>query len=77
MLSVSSLQGHSQSGASDRISGQEFGACLQGNLQKTESETILAHLKSSKWNVSKAARSLGLSRNTLYRKMKIYGITRH
>ncbi len=77
MLSVSNLQGHLQSGASDRSSEQEFGACLQGNLQKTESETILAHLRSAKWNVSKAARSLGLSRNTLYRKMKTYGINRH
>jgi transcriptional regulator of acetoin/glycerol metabolism len=77
MLSVSSIQEHAVSGALDRVSEQELGACLQGNLQKTERETILAHLKSAKWNVSKAARSLGVSRNTLYRKMKTYGIDRH
>ncbi|SNZ20830.1 sigma-54-dependent Fis family transcriptional regulator [Cohaesibacter gelatinilyticus] len=62
---------------SEHTISQELGSGLQSNLQKTEYETILSHLRCAKWNVSKAARSLGLSRNTLYRKMKIYSINRH
>ena len=39
-----------------------------------EKEFILSKLKEVNWNVSRAARSLGLERSYLYRKMKTYGI---
>jgi len=39
-----------------------------------EKEFILSKLKETNWNVSRAARLLGLERSYLYRKMKTYGI---
>src|SRR5262245_1287159 len=39
-----------------------------------EKEFILSKLKEHNWNVSQAARALGLERSYLYRKMKTYGI---
>ena len=39
-----------------------------------EKEFILSKLKEVNWNVSRAARLLGLERSYLYRKMKTYGI---
>jgi two-component system nitrogen regulation response regulator NtrX len=39
-----------------------------------EKEFILSKLKENNWNVSQAARALGLERSYLYRKMKTYGI---
>jgi two-component system nitrogen regulation response regulator NtrX len=39
-----------------------------------EKDFILAKLRECGWNVSRAARSLGLERSYLYRKMKVYGI---
>jgi transcriptional regulator of acetoin/glycerol metabolism len=37
-------------------------------------EFILSRLREANWNVSQAARLLGLERSYLYRKMKTYGI---
>jgi two-component system nitrogen regulation response regulator NtrX len=39
-----------------------------------EKEFILSKLKEVNWNISRAARVLGLERSYLYRKMKTYGI---
>jgi two-component system nitrogen regulation response regulator NtrX len=39
-----------------------------------EREFILSKLKETNWNISQAARLLGLERSYLYRKMKTYGI---
>ena len=39
-----------------------------------EKEFILSKLREYNWNVSQAARALGLERSYLYRKMKTYGI---
>src|SRR5262245_37192066 len=39
-----------------------------------EKEFILSKLREFNWNVSQAARALGLERSYLYRKMKTYGI---
>ena len=39
-----------------------------------EKEFILSKLKEYSWNVTQAARALGLERSYLYRKMKAYGI---
>jgi two-component system nitrogen regulation response regulator NtrX len=39
-----------------------------------EKEFILTKLREYNWNVSQAARALGLERSYLYRKMKTYGI---
>ncbi|WP_157888373.1 helix-turn-helix domain-containing protein [Neptunicoccus sediminis] len=41
-----------------------------------ERRLILDALSSSRWNVSEAARKLGIGRATLNRKLKRYGISR-
>ena len=41
-----------------------------------EKETLLDAVRSANWNVSKAARTLGIGRATINRKMKAYGICR-
>ena len=39
-------------------------------IQIKERETVLAMLDEHRWNVSNVAKTLGISRNTLYRKMR-------
>jgi len=43
-------------------------------LDKIEKQTLQQALRESKGNKSKAAKLLGISRDTLYRKMKLFGI---
>jgi transcriptional regulator of acetoin/glycerol metabolism len=43
-------------------------------LDMAERDALLRVLEATHWNVSRAAKSLGLSRNTLYRRMHRYGI---
>ncbi|EXJ15934.1 sigma-54-dependent Fis family transcriptional regulator [Imhoffiella purpurea] len=45
-----------------------------GTLAIAEREALLELLEDARWNVSRVAKNLGLSRNTLYRRMKRYGI---
>jgi len=39
-------------------------------IQLNERGTVLAMLEENRWNVSNVAKALGISRNTLYRKMR-------
>jgi transcriptional regulator of acetoin/glycerol metabolism len=48
-----------------------------GALQQAERQALLDSLQAHAWNVSDCARQLGLSRNTLYRKLQRHGIRRH
>ncbi len=43
-------------------------------LGVAERDAILRELEAAHWNVTRVATKLSLSRNTLYRKMKRYGI---
>jgi transcriptional regulator of acetoin/glycerol metabolism len=43
---------------------------------ETRQEDIEKALTSTDWNISKAARQLGINRRTIYRKIKKYGIQR-
>jgi sigma-54 dependent transcriptional regulator, acetoin dehydrogenase operon transcriptional activator AcoR len=43
-------------------------------LASAECAVLLRELEAMRWNVAKVARSFGVSRNTLYRKMRRYGI---
>lgn len=49
---------------------------IQVPIQTLERELIVKALESTKWRISKAAGRLGVSRVTLWRKMKDYGIRR-
>ncbi|MCT4583333.1 MAG: helix-turn-helix domain-containing protein [Peptostreptococcaceae bacterium] len=44
------------------------------NLKELEKRAIIKALNISKLNVTKASKLLGISRNTLYNKMKKYSI---
>jgi transcriptional regulator of acetoin/glycerol metabolism len=45
-------------------------------LDDAERAALIATLQSQKWHMTHAARELGLSRNTLYRKLRKHGISR-
>lgn len=45
------------------------------NMKETEKKLILEELKNANMCISAAARSLGITRNTLYRKIKKFGIS--
>ncbi|MDR1573655.1 MAG: sigma 54-interacting transcriptional regulator [Clostridiales Family XIII bacterium] len=44
-------------------------------LKQGDRETILAAFANNRWNISRTAKTLGIARNTLYKKMKEYAIT--
>jgi two-component system nitrogen regulation response regulator NtrX len=56
--------------------GSGSGHTLQEGRARYERELILVKLEENGWNVSQAARELGLERSYLYRKMKAYGISK-
>ncbi|MEX0386114.1 sigma-54-dependent Fis family transcriptional regulator [Spiribacter sp. 227] len=43
-------------------------------LEAAEKDTLLRELQQHRWNITRTAASLGVSRNTLYRKLNKYGI---
>jgi transcriptional regulator of acetoin/glycerol metabolism len=43
-------------------------------LEAAERDTLVRELGQQRWNITKTAERLGVSRNTLYRKLKKYGI---
>lgn len=64
---VTSVSNSGLSSASEQ-SGQEF------NLDKIEKNTIETVLKTHRYNISHAAKALGLTRATLYRRMEKHGL---
>ena len=52
------------------------GSRLQSVVHTSEAQTILTALHEQKWNVARTARTLGVSRATLYEKMRKFGIRR-
>ena len=53
-----------------------FESNLRARLAGSEREVLCEELKRTGWNVSAAAKSLGIDRASLHRKMKRHGITR-
>ncbi|MCY1440510.1 Acetoin catabolism regulatory protein [compost metagenome] len=45
-------------------------------LQAAERAALLAVLEGQRWHMSRVAERLGISRNTLYRKLRRHGISR-
>ena len=54
--------------------GEEAPQGLVGDLERIERNTLLNALKETGWNVSRAARILGVGRTALQYKMKKYGL---
>ncbi|WP_263264850.1 sigma-54-dependent Fis family transcriptional regulator [Pseudomonas sp. RIT-PI-S] len=52
------------------------GAAPPAPLASAEREALLAVLEAQHWQITRAAQQLGLSRNTLYRKMRRHGLGR-
>jgi len=50
-------------------------AVARQRLRETEAETIKNTLELYRWNITEAARALGIGRNTLYRKIKQFGLS--
>ena len=50
------------------------GAPMQCPLENAEREVLLGVIAQHRWNMSQVAAQLGISRNTLYRKIKRHGI---
>jgi len=48
----------------------------RGSIAEVEKSHILSVLESTGWNISNAARILGVDRGTLYNKIRTYGLTR-
>jgi len=48
-----------------------------GTIQGAEKDAIVQALLTAEGNQTKAAKALGMGRNTLWRKMKKYGIDSH
>ena len=44
------------------------------DLKETEKETIRKTLEENRWNITATAKALGIARNTLHRKIKIYDL---
>ena len=50
------------------------GIAVQCSLENAEREVLLGMIAQHRWNMSQVAAQLGISRNTLYRKIKRHGI---
>jgi transcriptional regulator of acetoin/glycerol metabolism len=46
------------------------------DFESDERERILGALQTARWNVSVVSRTLGIPRNSLYRKLARYGLSR-
>ena len=57
-------------------SGPPQAPSLPQAIERLERTMILDHLKQARWNKTKAAKSLGVSRRNLIRKVKAYGLDR-
>jgi transcriptional regulator of acetoin/glycerol metabolism len=44
------------------------------SLNSVEASELIAHLRAARWNVTATANAMGISRMTLYRRMKRFGI---
>ncbi len=53
-----------------------FAATTGRGLKESEAETIKDTLDRCQWNITEAARALGIGRNTLYRKIELFKLTR-
>ncbi len=51
-----------------------IGPPAQRGLKDTEAETIKKALEQYRWNISETAKALGIGRNTLYRKIRQFGL---
>ena len=49
---------------------------IKSPLEDAERQTLLATLERQHWHMTQVAEHLGVSRNTLYRKLRKHGITR-
>jgi sigma-54 dependent transcriptional regulator, acetoin dehydrogenase operon transcriptional activator AcoR len=63
--------GESYNSVRENLSSEEIDLC---SLEELEKRAITAALKSFKGNITQISKTLGISRNTLYQKMKKYGL---
>ncbi|MDU9403628.1 sigma-54-dependent Fis family transcriptional regulator [Pseudomonas sp. zfem004] len=61
---------------SDAIAGQARSHDGHARLENAERDALLAVLEANRWHMTHVAEHLGISRNTLYRKLRKHGIAR-
>ncbi len=54
---------------------QQLPQNIENPVAIAERDAIISELRAFRWNITNVAKKLGMSRNTLYRKMKRFGIT--
>ena len=69
-----SLSSSSSESISPPAVASEDSADAGSPLEAAEKQTLLRELQQHRWNITRTAASLGVSRNTLYRKLNKYGI---
>jgi len=57
------------------VASNSEGGTLRNAIQELERELVTAKLKETNWNISKTARTLGISRPTLYELIARYGLS--
>lgn len=51
-------------------------ACVENPLDLSERQALLSLIEAEHWHIARVAERLGISRNTLYRKLRHHGIAR-
>ena len=67
-------QGRCSRRSQEVVSGGGAARTVQSSLQDAEREVLLGMIAQHRWNMSQVAAQLGISRNTLFRKIKRLGI---
>ena len=75
MIRVSDLPDEIRRSATSAPAGDAGHAGDAGSLESAERHALLRVMQAQGWNMSRVAEKLGISRNTLYRKIKRHGIT--
>lgn len=75
-IDIDCLPGEVQAGAAGALAAKvvENAERAGPQLEVAEPQQLYAMLRQHRWNISSAAQAIGISRSTLYRKMKLYGI---
>ena len=56
--------------------GLSHGVLVQPSFLGTDNSYLLAALQQKRWHMTQVAAQLGISRNTLYRKLRKHGLSR-
>jgi DNA-binding NtrC family response regulator len=76
MIAAADLPLEIRANLAESLEGQAAENGSAGNLEELKKRQILKILEQTGWHQGKAAEALGISASTLYRQLKLYGLTR-